>query len=466
MHPCCATLDLFDPTGRGAAIDTLHAATALYTREPIVQMLLQRIRWPDRGHRLVDASCGDGAFLGAALQRLLCRHPWTDGTDLLARISGWEIHPFAASQARARLREILLAHGRDVPTAQRLGAAMVRCGDFLTEGPREACYDVVVGNPPYLRRTYVPAVLRTEYEQALPEHARADMLYGFLDRCAALLSAGGELAMVTADRWLFNDGAARLREVIGRRLGIEHVHRIDGASSFYRPKVRRAGTPPRVHPVVIVLCAAASASTPLTRAPVFPGAARRNRPQVLRTLGDVAQVRLAPWLGTAGVFLIGPAAAAVLPADHLVPAVDVSDIEGGCLKPASRYAIRTRPDELPPPQLLAHLQREMPRMCRRGRRRSGPAWLPPEPFHTLDLSRPSLLVPRIARTPRPVRVPAGVLPVGHHLSIVADDPQRLDEIEACLCGEAAAEWLQHHAAPLEGGFRAITARLLRSVPLV
>jgi hypothetical protein len=161
-------------------------------------------------------------------------------------------------------------------------------------------------------------------------------------------------------------------------------------------------------------------------------------------LGDV-EGRLAPWLGTASVFLTGSAAAAVLPADHLVPAVDVSDIESGRLKPATRYAICKRPDEKLPPELL---QREMPRT----------AALPPEPSHTLDLSRLSLLVPRIARTPRPVRVSAGVLPVGHHhLIIVAGDPGRLEELEACLCGEAAAEWIHHHA---------ITVRPLRSVLLM
>lgn len=465
MTAATATLDLFGQSNRDAAIDALHAATALYTCEPIVEQLLDHIRWPAGARTLVDTSCGDGAFLGRALDRLLAQQPHLSDDELPARLSGWEIHFFAADQARERLRQVLLAHGRNPATARTVSRAMIQCADFLTEGPRDRRYHAIVGNPPYLRFVNVPDPLRSEYTEILPDYAQADLLHSFLDRCAGLLHEDGELAMVTADRWLFNAGAARLREVVGQRFGLAHVERLDAASTFYRPKQRRAGTPPRIHPVAVVLTNTARASSPIGRDPIFPGETPYVSPSFTLTLGQVADVRLCPWLGTPGVFLIDEATAMRLPREHLVPAIDTDDIKDGQLVGAPRRrAILTRPDERPHPDVMAHLDCEMPRMCARGRRRS-PAWLPPESFHDLDLSCESLLVPRIARALRPVRVPAGVLPVNHNLSIVRSGSLTLDDIGAVLARPEATEWVRHHAAPLENGYRSLTTRLLRSLPV-
>ncbi|RRS01203.1 SAM-dependent methyltransferase [Aquabacterium soli] len=456
-------MDLFGQTERGAAIDALHEATAIYTSEAIVEQLLDRIRWPLGARTLVDTSCGDGAFLGRALDRLLSQQAGITDTELLARVSGWEIHFFAADQARARLRQVLLEHGYPGDRAESISMAMIRCADFLTEGPTSGAFHAIVGNPPYLRFSHVPELLRMEYAGILPEHARADLLHSFLDRCAALLHPDGELAMVTADRWLFNDGAARLREVVGQRFGLAHVSRLDAASAFYRPKLRRANTPPRVHPVAVVLSRAQGA-LPIGREPIYPGENIGVPAPAGVTLGQVAAIQLAPWLGTPGVFLVNANTAARLPVAHLVPAVDSADIRDGLLMQPTRFAIVTRPGEEPHPEVIAHLKRERQSMCARGQRRVA-QWLPPENVHDVDVSCPSLLVPRITRTLRPVLVPPGVLPINHNLRIVCTGAMSLTEIEAHLCSPESEAWLRQNAAPLESGFRALTARSLRSLPI-
>lgn len=294
--------DLFSRSTRDAAIDELHAATALYTQDPIVVQLLDQIAWPAGHGTLLDTSCGDGASLGRALERLLETHADVSDAELCARLEGWEIHFFAASEARTRLRRVLIDHGRDVSSADALASQMIRCGDFLTEGPRRGQYQAVVGNPPYLRMLNVPEPLRGEYEHLLPDYARADLLHSFLDRCAAILARDGELAMVTADRWLFNESAARVREVVGQHFGLAGVTRLNADSAFYRPKLRRAGTPPRIHPVAVVLKNRAERIQPIGRAPIYPDE-RRAGVEVApaHVLNDVAEVRLAPWLGTPGI---------------------------------------------------------------------------------------------------------------------------------------------------------------------
>lgn len=454
--------NLFGQSAHELAVDTLHAVTALYTQDPVVVQLLDLIGWPQNGGAVLDTSCGDGAFICRALERLLVLYPEMIDREVCERLQGWEIHPFAARQARSRLQEVLVKTGRSPTKAQQMAESIVYCGDFLTNGPTGRKFAAIIGNPPYLRMPNVPDPIRCEYEAMLPAHAKADLLHSFLDRCVTLLADDGELAMVTADRWLFNESAARLREVVGKQFAIAHLERLDSASTFYRPKQRRAGTPPRIHPVGLVLKAHAPGLQTIGREPFYPDGPGPTTDHSL-TLGDVAEVRLAPWLGTPGIFLVDASVAANWPEGSTVPAIDTDDIQGGVLGLPKRCAILTRPETSPHQAVMAHLDAQMPRMCQRGR--SKIKWMPPEPFHNFKLDEPMLLVPRIAKSLKPVRVPAGVLPVNHNLSIVRSGPLSLDEIEALLISKEAHEWISRRAPRLENGYYSITTRLLRTLPV-
>lgn len=448
-------------TEKAQAIDALHAATAIYTAEPVVDRLLDKIDWPRADRRLVDPSCGDGMFIGCALSRLLIAEPTANNDRIAEILEGWEIHPHAAEQSRARIANILSAHGRDIVSAAELAAVIVRNEDFLTNGPSQPRYHVCAGNPPYLRMVHVPDILKDEYRSILPGHACSDLLHSFLDRCAECLMPEGEIALVTSDRWLFNLGASKLRASLGQRLSIHHLERIDVATAFYRPKQRRAGTPPRIHPVTVVMRPHSAQGISLSAAPIYPGNLSADK-ATGPTLGDVATVKLAPWLGSPGIFVVDADIAASLPPECLMPAVDTDDIQNGILLTPRRYAIRTSPDIEPPPAVMAHLRANLHRMAARGRQKV--EWLPPERWHKMALDQPSLLVPRIARTLRPIRLPAGVLPINHNLNIVAGGKYSLEEIEAILCSAEANEWVKSHAAPLESGFYSLTTTLLRTLP--
>jgi len=450
---------------RAAAIERLHEATAFYTAEPVVHQLLAMLNWPAAGRRLVDSSCGDGAFLGAALDLLLERHP-AASDDLIARcVQGWEIHYFAAAEARERLARILARHGRTVEAAARLVQRMVVLGDFLTEAPSEPTWDCVAGNPPFLRYSNLPAILRAEYEAELPDYSQGDMLHSFIDRCTATLRPGGEIALVSSDRWLFTQSAAQLREVIGRRMGIHHLERLDCTSAFYRPKNRRAGQPPRIHPVAVVLREAHLCERALTRAPIYPEADDAAFIGWSK-LADVAQARLAPWLGPHGIFVIdaATACAAGIAADLLIPAIDTDNIRGGVLTAPTKFAIRTSRDRMPPAAVMRHLEANLDRMPRT-KQRTTMRWRPPESFERMDLSKPSLLIPRIAASLRPVRVPAGILPLDHGISIVSAGAMDLDTLERALLRPEAEAWVRARAPRLENGYFSLTTTLLRELPI-
>lgn len=229
-------LDLFDAAGDlSAAIEALHAATALYTAEPVVDVLLDRIGWPDAAGRLVDPSAGDGMFMVRALSRLDLA---PDDFHEVHRVQGWELHPGAMRSARERVQSHLISNGWSVASAHKAAQSIIHHGDFLTGGPAPGTFRFCAGNPPYLRYGHLPEVLKDLYRPILPDFARGDLLHAFLDRCVYNMPPDGIIGFVTSDRIWVNDTAANLRKQLGHKVGIDHISRLDPSSSFYMPKTR------------------------------------------------------------------------------------------------------------------------------------------------------------------------------------------------------------------------------------
>ncbi|MFP3637563.1 Eco57I restriction-modification methylase domain-containing protein [Paraburkholderia sp. SIMBA_054] len=443
------------------AVEKLHFATAIYTASDVVDQLLERLDWPNGTNRLLDPSAGDGMFLVRAIERLFAsgvRH-----VDVCSLIEGWEIHPGACSDARTRVSAVLMQHGYSASDAADAAQRMIVNRDFLADGPIGPYAHTIAGNPPYLRLVNVPQYLRDLYSSVVPDYAKADLLHSFLERCSRAVHPGGRIAFVTSDRWLANANASRLRAALGESLSLVHLERLDSATAFYRPKRRVAGSPPRIHPVSVVMAAGKECGQAISGEPIYPGV-DASIYAGLPTLDEVATVRIAPWLGTAGVFVVDAQTARHLPPEYLVPAVDTDDVRDGKLGQPTRWAIRTRPDEEPPKEIMDHLQRNMHRMAARGKQKK--LWVPPEPFHSLNLDQESLLVPRIATGPKTVRVPPQHLVLNHNLSVVTAGAASLSEIERAFASPLAMRWVQEHAPRLENGYYSLTTTLVRKMPVV
>src|SRR3546814_13713933 len=122
--------------------------------------------------------------------------------------------------------------------------------DFLLSPVPCSSYDVVAANPPYWRLlAHLPpeSPYRCEYESKIPAHAKADLLYAYLQRSVDLVAPGGRIVLVTADRWLLTSGPAELREKIGAKYSVLEIKRLEYKSAFYRPKNRPNGTPASAH---------------------------------------------------------------------------------------------------------------------------------------------------------------------------------------------------------------------------
>ncbi|ESW95649.1 hypothetical protein X769_28265 [Mesorhizobium sp. LSJC268A00] len=195
---------------RRIAVAAIHEHCGVFTRPEVACGILDLIGWTAdadlAGRRLLEPSCGDGSFLVPAAERLLesaRRRCALHEAELSDSILAFEFDAETAERARNRLRDLLEAAGLAPDTAGRIALRWVRSEDFLLAADL-GTFTHVVGNPPYMRWSKLPAVLRIAYQGKLPSHAaRGDLCLAFVWRAVELSAPnGGRVAFLCADRWL------------------------------------------------------------------------------------------------------------------------------------------------------------------------------------------------------------------------------------------------------------------------
>lgn len=431
-------------------IDAIHEGTAIYTSAPEIEKLLDLLDWPSCGGRLLDPACGNGNMLVAALSRL---KPAPGDFQEARRIHGIEFHHESVCEARERCCDLLVEFGWTPAEASACADGLIIQRDFLLD-EIDQTWDVILANPPYWRRARLPKGYRQAFDEVTPLHARGDLLNAYLEKMPSVLTENGQMALVTSDRWLANASTSRLRAALGERFCVSHIERLDTASAFHRPKKREKDTPPRVHAVGMIL---SDNGRTIDADPFIV----EDLPEIDGLpLEDLVTIRLAPWLGPDGIFLLDSPDA--VPGANTVPCVMPRgiDSETGEIGAPVRWAIVTG-DTPPPPSVSEHLAREMERMPKRGRREATP-WIPPERFDKhLPLGEDAILIPRIATSLRPIRLPAGRLPVNHSLVLISG--MSWDDVANMLSHPLVQAQADALAPRVESGYRSYTATLLRQL---
>lgn len=173
------------------------ARGAFFTPAPVTEFLA---RWGirERSDRILEPSCGDGAILAAAIDRLRAlggRSP----------LRAHELHEETAAAARMLLDE------KDYP-------GEVRLGDFLAT-PAEPIFDAVLGNPPYVRyQGFTGEARATGLAAALAQGVRLSRLSSswapFVVHAAAYLKPHGRLALVLPAELLSANYAQEVRDFL------------------------------------------------------------------------------------------------------------------------------------------------------------------------------------------------------------------------------------------------------------
>lgn len=204
------------------------------TKPHIVHLMLDLAGYTgERSVRLLDPGCGEGAFAIAAAVRLVrtvgIPRRFEDVADCICGIDKDES---AIGLCRKRLVEALVAEGVASKLAKRLAKHWIIAGDFL-EHDFPWRFDLVVGNPPYVRQEAIPkdklAQYRTEFECF---YDRADLYVAFFERGLKLLNENGILAFICPDRFAKNNYGRKLRSFISDGFSVDCVLDLAQSSPF------------------------------------------------------------------------------------------------------------------------------------------------------------------------------------------------------------------------------------------
>lgn len=231
-----------------SALESLAAESevergAVFTRPEVAAAILDLSGYttdrPLHKLRLLEPSFGGGDFLLLAVERLLgawLRDRVSTGAmpgDLHDAIRAVELHRESVETVRHRLIEMLHSAGIGSEDANALCHAWLIRDDFLlTSLPGE--FDVVVGNPPYVRQERIPAALLAEYRQRYCTlFDRADLYVPFYERALDLLAPGGRLGFICANRWVKNRYGGPLRAKISGGFALLHYIDMENVDAFH-----------------------------------------------------------------------------------------------------------------------------------------------------------------------------------------------------------------------------------------
>lgn len=193
---------------------------AIFTKREVVEFILDLTGYvesaPLHTLRLLEPSFGGGDFLLPAIDRLLAAWQRSDATpEVLANaIRGVELHQASCARTHVLVVQKLRSAGIGLKEAEGLADQWLIQGDFLL-APLAGNFDVVVGNPPYVRQELIPNALMAEYRARYRTiYDRADLYIPFIERSLSLLGKDGQLGFICADRWMKNRYGGPLRAMV------------------------------------------------------------------------------------------------------------------------------------------------------------------------------------------------------------------------------------------------------------
>lgn len=516
MHDRQLMLNLaIDPEPGRLAASSSEEFGEVFTRRWVVDLILDLVGYTDdrdlASVKVLEPACGEGAFLGPIIDRLIasCAKHGRGPADLAQALRALDLSDLNVERARKLAMTRLVDGGVQVHVAEQLARSWIHEGDFLLDddiGPT----DFVLGNPPYIRLENVPLARRAAYRAACPTmRGRSDVYVGFIERGLRLLTEGGTLGFIVADRWMHNQYGADLRRLVADEFAVEAIVEMHDADAFEDevsayPAVTVIRRLPQRRAVLAMTdhsfgaheaerfrSWALGGRTPAIECTGFR-AARLNTwfpPDELWPSGDPARLAMLselekrfPTLEDAATRTrvgIGVATGAdsvyitrdedCVESDRLLPLVRSSDIVGGEVKWSGSFLVNPWDDgRLVTMRHYPRLESYM-RANERVLRSRHIAQRRPESWHrTIDrvspdlLQRPKLLLPDIKAASHPVLDEGHFYP-HHNLYFVTSDKWDLEVLGGLLLSEVANLFVGAYCVKMRGGCYRFQAQYIRRI---
>ncbi len=216
----------------------------VFTKPEVVAYMMQEVMCAGRfgkwsGLRVLEPSCGEGAFVLTLVRALVAESPdWQDGS-LDHFLRACDISEANVNSTRNAVSSILQEAGCPQDICKRLLSKWFLVCDFLLQEFPEP-FDVIIGNPPYIRFDDLSSVQQNEYRRRYKTFSeRCDIYVPFFERSLDLLSERGVFSFICSNRFAKSSYGRRLRSLISERfhvrlyLNMEHAQPFEDEVSAY-----------------------------------------------------------------------------------------------------------------------------------------------------------------------------------------------------------------------------------------
>lgn len=222
-----------------------HRTTgAVFTRPEVVAYMMREVmhagkfrKWASQ--RILEPSCGDGAFVLPLVDALISEVPnWNDET-LDAFLLAFDVSKKSIAHVKSAVAERLEGAGCPKCVIERLLARWFLCEDFLLHD-FDKKFDVVIGNPPYIRFDNLSPEKQRLYKMRYCTFSeRCDIYVPFFERSLSMLSTHGVLSFICSNRFVRSSYGKCLRQMISDSyhvalyLNMEHAQPFEMEVSAY-----------------------------------------------------------------------------------------------------------------------------------------------------------------------------------------------------------------------------------------
>lgn len=484
---------------------------AVFTRPEIVEFILDLVGYttdkPLHRFRILEPSFGGGDFLLAVTRRLLAAYRQSDGSDIVAdlrkAICAVELHRDTFATTAEALVQELLKGGASRNEARALCDAWLARGDFLL-AEFEGGFTHVVGNPPYVRQELIPQVLVDEYRRRYATiFDRADLYVPFVERSLTLLTPGGALGFICADRWTKNRYGGPLRQMVADHFHLRAYIDMVNTPAFLsdviaypaifvigneRGTMTRVAHQPRIEAEYLSVLARAIVGRPAPESPVkeIGVVTKGSEPWMLEAFEHLDVVRRLeadfPTLEAAGCKVgigvatgadkafIGDYDALDVEPDRKLPLVMTRDILTGAVNWRGQGVVNPFAPEgglvdlAHYPRLKRYLEARKDEIAGRHIAQKTPiSW-----YRTIDriypelVARPKLLIPDIKGEAHIVYDDGAYYP-HHNLYYITSETWDLRALQAVLVSGIARLFVSTYSTKMRGGYLRFQAQYLRRI---
>ncbi len=227
------------------AVPAHRTTGAVFTRAEVVSYMMGETmragafrKWSSL--RILEPSCGDGAYVLPLVDALVAESPDWQDASLEGFLTAFDISRESCSAVCRAVKARLLAAGCPEAVCMRLLDRWFHCEDFLLHDFGRTRFDVVIGNPPYIRFDNLTAGKQAAYKALYYTFTeRCDIYVPFFERSLSLLSRRGVLAFICSNRFVRSSYGRRLRRFISESfhvalyLNMEHAQPFETEVSAY-----------------------------------------------------------------------------------------------------------------------------------------------------------------------------------------------------------------------------------------